>query len=134
MITIIRIKAEKSVAQAGKHLHLWLRGRYELPYFSSKEVKDKGGVHKHLEAQVVKLVHGDEKYSANCTKEKRENPRGIAVPVKNNDAENGKKADSSHIDKVQKKADINEPKNPSGKQSASKRLKLSENSNNDGRN
>ncbi|PPD80323.1 hypothetical protein GOBAR_DD22734 [Gossypium barbadense] len=56
---------------------------------------------------------------ANCIKEKRENPRGIAVPVKKGDAENGKKADSSHIDKVQKKADINEPKNRSGKQSAS---------------
>ncbi|MBA0565737.1 hypothetical protein Golob_010598 [Gossypium lobatum] len=97
--------------------------RYELPYFSSKEVKDKGGVHEHLEAQAVKQVHGDEKSSANCTKEKRENPRGIAVPVKNGDAENGKKADSSHIDKVQKKADINEPKNRSGKQSASEVIK-----------
>lgn len=97
--------------------------RYELPYFSSKEVKDKGGAHEHLEAQAVKQVHEDEKSSANCFKEKRENPSGIAVPVKNGDAENRKKADSSHIDKVQKKADINEPKTQSGKQSASEVIK-----------
>ncbi|KAL1085109.1 hypothetical protein V6Z11_D08G027900 [Gossypium hirsutum] len=56
-------------------------------------------------------------------KTKEKNPRGIVVPVKNGDAENEKKADSSHIDKVQKKADINEPKNRSGKQSASEVIK-----------
>ncbi|GMI82439.1 hypothetical protein like AT1G20530 [Hibiscus trionum] len=88
--------------------------RYELPYFSTKPVKNKEKTDDHLEAQVVKQLHGDKKSSANFTEDKGRNPSGEAVSVKNGDVE---------IDKVQKKADIDEPKNQSGKQSVSEVIK-----------
>ncbi|KAK8585226.1 hypothetical protein V6N13_139161 [Hibiscus sabdariffa] len=90
--------------------------RYELPYISTKPVKNKEKANDHLEAheQVVKKVHGDEKSSAKFTKDKRRNPSGEAVSVKNGDVE---------VDKVQKKADIDQPENQSGKQSVSEVIK-----------
>ncbi|XP_022769327.1 nitrate regulatory gene2 protein-like [Durio zibethinus] len=87
--------------------------RNELPYSSSKAVKNKEGIH-DLEANLVKQIHGDEK--------REENPSGEPVPVKNDDAENKKKVDSE-MEKVQKRADLNEPKIQSGKQSVSEVMK-----------
>ncbi|KAE8659817.1 Detected protein of unknown function [Hibiscus syriacus] len=86
--------------------------RYELPY-STKPVNEEGA-DDHLEAQVLKQIHGDEKSTTDYTEEKRETPSGEAVPVKNGDAE---------VDKVQKKAAIDEPKSQSGKQSVSEVIK-----------
>ncbi|XWS25991.1 hypothetical protein CRYUN_Cryun27aG0115300 [Craigia yunnanensis] len=97
--------------------------RYELPYSSSKAVNNKEGADDLGAQQLVKQIHGDEKSSANYTKEKREeNPRGETVPVKNSDAENKKKVDPE-MEKVQKRIDSNEPKNQSGKQSVSEVMK-----------
>ncbi|KAK8646341.1 hypothetical protein V6N13_120133 [Hibiscus sabdariffa] len=82
---------------------------YELPYFSSKLVKG-GGADDHLEAHALKQIHGDEKSTTDYTEEKRENPSGEAVLVKNGDAE---------VDTV----GVDEPKNQSGKQSVSDVIK-----------
>ncbi|XWS20869.1 hypothetical protein CRYUN_Cryun30bG0006100 [Craigia yunnanensis] len=96
---------------------------YELPYSSSKAVKNKEGAHDLGAQQLVKQIHGDEKSSANYTKEKREtNSSGETVPVKNSNAENKKKVDSE-MEKVQKRTDSNEPKNQSGKQNVSEVMK-----------
>ncbi|XP_022750168.1 nitrate regulatory gene2 protein-like isoform X2 [Durio zibethinus] len=93
--------------------------RYELPYSTSKTVKNKEEAHGLEAQQLVKQIHGDEKTSANCKKEKREeNSSGEAVPVKNGDAENKKKVDPE-MEKVQKRTDLNKPKNQSGKESVS---------------
>ncbi|XWS24582.1 hypothetical protein CRYUN_Cryun28dG0115300 [Craigia yunnanensis] len=97
--------------------------RYELPYSSSKAEKNKEGAHDLEAQQLEKQIHGDEKSSANYTKEKREeNSSGEAVPIKNGDAENKKKVDSE-MEKVQKRTELNEPKNQSGKQSVSEVMK-----------
>ncbi|XVE56265.1 hypothetical protein DITRI_Ditri03aG0224500 [Diplodiscus trichospermus] len=97
--------------------------RYELPYSSSKAEKNKEEAHNLEAQQQVKQIHGDGKSSAKDTKEKRkENTSGEAVPVKNGDAENKKKVDSE-TEKVQKRTDLNEPKNQSGKQSVSEVMK-----------
>ncbi|GMI91387.1 hypothetical protein like AT1G20530 [Hibiscus trionum] len=87
--------------------------RYQLPYFSSKPVKGEGA-DDHLEAHLLKQIHGDEKSTTDYTEEKRENPSRKAIPVKNGDAE---------VDTVQKKAGIDEPKNQSGKQIVSDVIK-----------
>ncbi|KAK6277848.1 hypothetical protein POUND7_018171 [Theobroma cacao] len=96
--------------------------RYELPYCSTKAVKNKEGA-PDLEAELVKQINGDAKSSANYTKAKKEeNPCGKTVPVKNGDGENKKKVDSE-TEQVQKGTDLNEPKNQSGKQSVSEVMK-----------
>ncbi|KAK8623243.1 hypothetical protein V6N13_118131 [Hibiscus sabdariffa] len=88
--------------------------RYELPYSSTKAVKNKDESH-DLEAHPVKQINGDEKSRANHRKAKgEENQSGKAVPIKNVEApetESKKKVDSP--------TDLNEPINQSVKQSVS---------------
>ncbi|KAL4273018.1 hypothetical protein GQ457_13G007880 [Hibiscus cannabinus] len=74
--------------------------RYELPYSSSKPVKNKEGSN-DLEAQPVKQIHGDEKSKANHRKPKEENPSA--------------EADSA--------TGLNEPRNQSDKQSVPEVMK-----------
>ncbi|XVF63558.1 hypothetical protein PTKIN_Ptkin09bG0096400 [Pterospermum kingtungense] len=97
--------------------------RYELPYSSTKAEKNKEGAHDLGAKQQVEQIRGDQKSSGNHTKAKREeNPSGENVPLKKSDADNEKKVDSE-MEKVQKRTDLNEPKNQSGKQSVSEVMK-----------
>ncbi|XVE94438.1 hypothetical protein REPUB_Repub02eG0008500 [Reevesia pubescens] len=88
--------------------------RYELPYSSSKALKNKEGAQGH-ETKLVKQNQGDQKREENSSKE--------TVPVKNGEAENKKKVDSEMEKKVQTKTHLNEPKTQSGKQSVSEVMK-----------
>lgn len=89
--------------------------RYELPYPSSKAVKNKEGSNDD-EAQLVKQIHGEGKPSANDRKTKgEEKPRGETVSVK-------KKVDSA-TEKVEKTTDLKEPKVQNNKQSVSELMK-----------
>ncbi|MBA0865881.1 hypothetical protein Goshw_016219 [Gossypium schwendimanii] len=89
--------------------------RYELPYTSSKAVKNKEGSNDD-EAQLVKQIHGEEKSSANDRKAKgEEKPRGETASVK-------KKVDSA-TEKVEKTTDLKEPKVQNDKQSVSEVMK-----------